>query len=964
MNKKVVLSVLATAVVASMAASAFAAPKTGLYIGGNVKKFYSNNTLLNMTKDARATYKNELKTAGFQNLVYVNVKGQGATIKEMIDLGTKVAMADPLKQSDFSDLYSVVNNDGTISGTEDARSKVDPVDTGEVKVESVTAINLKQVVVTFDKELDADSATTLANYTFTTTGTGVLGGTPVLSADKKSVTLTLTTAATNQDNGTLVVKEVKSATGAKVAETSKSISFLDTTLPSVVSAKLTGPTKVQIKFSEPVTAGTLANAAFSVDNNTYSLGVAPVLVAGTLDTIEITLGSVLPNGQHTIKVNPAGTAPGNQIKDFAGFAVPTTDVSFNYVADTVAPVATLKSVTQTTAEITFDKAVSFAGAGVLNTDFTVFHTINNQPSYKGTAVLAADGKTLTVTFPTPLPAGSVSIYLNNTTDATKQLQDAFGNKVANSTLTATITNDTTPPTVTAVKAVDSTHVDVTFSEAVTGVDASDFTLKDSANAPVLVTQAVQQGTTNTYRLTTAALNGDTYTLSIKADSITDTALVPNKIAAYTTTFTVADTAAPIVTPNGSFSADLKKVFVSFNEKMATTGTGSVLDVNNYRLASATGTNPSALPAGTTISIGADGKSVVINFPTAVAGLGTGNLAGVLVGQVRDLAGNPTDSLSNLVTIATADLTGASIIADSVKAISKNTIQFKLNANLNAIDVNKFTIDGVQATGATYVNGAGESTVTVTAPADKWQTDLSDLDANAIQIAQGGLTNDQNVSNGSTITVAKADVADYVAPTIVTREIADTNANGKYDTVTVTFSEALQASSVAFDSFTVEGYTVLDVNVTGAAATIKVKELTSNDVGASVKVQLVKSVRDASDQRNAIVAETSGTVATDITPAPDNVPPVIAAVADANVPTATIPVWVAPPTTALDNVDGPIANVNVAYSSDDNGATVTDLVSARNHLAAVVGNTVKVTYTVSDAAGNAATPVTATFTSTP
>ncbi|MGG4451635.1 DUF4073 domain-containing protein [Brevibacillus porteri] len=866
MNKKVVLSVLSTAVVASMATSAFAAPKAGIYMGGNVKKYYTNDVVLNMSKEARKAYFENVRLAGPKAIVQVDNKGRGAFLAEILDEGRAKAYEEALVKEDFVDLYDVVTLDGTTSGTEDAKSKVDGTTPGELKVESVSAINLKQIVVAFDKELDQDSATTLTNYTFTG-GTGVLGGTPVLSADKKSVTLTLATAATNQDTATLVVKGVKSVSGATVADTSKSISFLDTTLPSVVSAKLTAPTKVQIKFSEPVTATTLANAAFSIDNNTYSLGAAPILVPGTLDTVEITLGSVLPNGQHTIKVNPAGTAPGNQIKDFAGFAVPTTDVSFNYVADAVAPVATLKSVTQTSAVITFDKSVSFAGAGALNTDFTVFHTINNQPSYQGTASLGTDGKTLTVTFVTPLPAGSVSIYLNNTTDATKQLQDAFGNKVANSTLTATITNDTTPPTVTAVKAVDSTHVDVTFSEAVLGVEAADFTLKDSTNAPVSVTDAVQQGTSNTYRLTTGALNGDTYTLSIKADSITDKALVPNKIAAYTTTFSVADTAAPIVTPNGSFSVDLKKVFVSFNEKMATTGAGSVLDVNNYRLASATGTSPSALPAGTTISIGADAKSVVINFPTAVAGLGQGNLAGVLVGQVRDLAGNPTASLSNLVAIGTADLTDASIVADSVKATSKNTIQFKLNTTLNSIDVNKFKIDGVAATGATYVNGAGESTVTVTAPADKWKTDLSDLETNAIEIAQNGLTNDQNVSNGSTITVVKAKVADYIAPTIASREIADTGANGKYDTVTVTFSENLQASSVAFDAFKVEGYTVLDVNVANEKATIKLKELTSNDVGSSVKVQLVKPVRDASAQRNEIAAETAGTVATDATPAP-------------------------------------------------------------------------------------------------
>jgi len=44
-KKQLTLSVLSTALVASMAASAFAAPKAGVYIGGNVDKYYSFSAL-------------------------------------------------------------------------------------------------------------------------------------------------------------------------------------------------------------------------------------------------------------------------------------------------------------------------------------------------------------------------------------------------------------------------------------------------------------------------------------------------------------------------------------------------------------------------------------------------------------------------------------------------------------------------------------------------------------------------------------------------------------------------------------------------------------------------------------------------------------------------------------------------------------------------------------------------------
>lgn len=93
---------------------------------------------------------------------------------------------------------------------------------------------------------------------------------------------------------------------------------------------------------------------------------------------------------------------------------------------------------------------------------------------------------------------------------------------------------------------------------------------------------------------------------------------------------------------------------------------------------------------------------------------------------------------------------------------------------------------------------------------------------------------------------------------------------------------------------------------------------------------------------------------------DGSAPVIAYVSDACIKVSDILTWQAPTTAAIDNVDGDVsADIAMEYSSDDVGATVTGVESARAHLAKV-GNTIKVTYNVSDAAGNAAEEVSATF----
>jgi hypothetical protein len=89
---------------------------------------------------------------------------------------------------------------------------------------------------------------------------------------------------------------------------------------------------------------------------------------------------------------------------------------------------------------------------------------------------------------------------------------------------------------------------------------------------------------------------------------------------------------------------------------------------------------------------------------------------------------------------------------------------------------------------------------------------------------------------------------------------------------------------------------------------------------------------------------------------------------ANVPNDNVDInlaidWVAPTTTATDDVDGDIsANIVITYSSTDAGSNVTNLDSAQTHLANSIGNTVRVIYTVLDSSGNPAIPVVAVFTS--
>lgn len=184
MNKKVVLSVLSATFVASVASSAFAAPKDGLYIGGNVDKYYSIETLFGLTAEGKAQFGQELAGTDFNNLVFVDFDGKGASIQEILDNGLDKAKQDPLVADDFEASYSIAKADGTVDGTYDARKDVDGVTPGELKVESVSAINKTTVKINFNKAVD-----TVTKENFAIEGATVNAAT--LSEDKKSVTLTV-----------------------------------------------------------------------------------------------------------------------------------------------------------------------------------------------------------------------------------------------------------------------------------------------------------------------------------------------------------------------------------------------------------------------------------------------------------------------------------------------------------------------------------------------------------------------------------------------------------------------------------------------------------------------------------------------------------------------------------------------------------------------------------------------------
>ncbi|MGG4493339.1 hypothetical protein ABEX20_05115, partial [Brevibacillus reuszeri] len=141
-KKQLALSVLSTALVASMAASAFAAPKAGIYIGGNVDKYYSFKAMAaNMDK-----FLDEMIDT-VPDVLYVDKDGEakGGNLAELLFVSNPKSHLVDVTTQMANDIggeggFYAVNEDGTVSTVKSPFDDEDPGIPGELKVESVSAI--------------------------------------------------------------------------------------------------------------------------------------------------------------------------------------------------------------------------------------------------------------------------------------------------------------------------------------------------------------------------------------------------------------------------------------------------------------------------------------------------------------------------------------------------------------------------------------------------------------------------------------------------------------------------------------------------------------------------------------------------------------------------------------------------------------------------------------------------------
>lgn len=265
MNKKVALSILSATVVASMASSAFAAPKSGVYLGGDVDRYYELRDLFNLTDAGKTKFAADMSVTSFDKLIYVDFDGKGASLREIMN-GEFSKVKRDLKESDFEGVYTKSNLDGSNGATYDPRKDAVPGPTGDLKIESVNAVNSAQLKVEFSKAVDAasviDTDGTLKNGVITVSrvsgsGSVTVGDTSLasLSEDGKTLTITAATGAFKDLKFVVTVAEniIKDKDGKFLpAFTSNVLDHTDNVQPTVASVTQLNSSKVRVNFSEPL----------------------------------------------------------------------------------------------------------------------------------------------------------------------------------------------------------------------------------------------------------------------------------------------------------------------------------------------------------------------------------------------------------------------------------------------------------------------------------------------------------------------------------------------------------------------------------------------------------------------------------------------------------------------------------------------------------------------------------------
>ncbi len=685
-------------------------------------------------------------------------------------------------------------------------------------VESVSANNLSQFTVEFNTEVSEASATKAENYSVDTDGSlDLTNASFELQADGKTVLVTVVDGneAAQQEKVSVTVENVENTEGAVIEDTTvEDVKFLDQVVPTADSAEVVGNDTIKVHFSEPMDVASLETKG-NYEVNGGDLYIKEVNSINNGREANIVLYSDLEEGDVDVSVDG--------VDDQAGFTVDATDLTAEVTVDDEAPqVVGYKDATPNGVTLVFNEDIELADGTAAN----FYHTNSNNPVDNNITASDIDGNELTLDFTTNnLPEGTAYIYILK--ESLNDLWDNENNQIMHK---VEVEVDEKAPTLDDFEVKSESKVELTFSEDVADVEASDFTLLDNAGDEV--EDAIDSVSVTDNVVTVNFENKLSGDHGLVFEGIED--ISGNEIDKTTKGFNVDDLTAPKfsdfdVTLYGAGTTD-QVVRVDFGEEMATDGQYSVLDASKYIVNGNPLSNYSV-----DFTVVNSGKSIEIEVPND-ANDGVDLVSGsnqIELARVADAAGNYTDQLSATKNLTNGD---ASTIGYSAELISDEEVRVTFDAELVDFDADDLMIyadelGGDAATNNDYdgsseklsvsrvstsLNAKGNTVAVYTLNSKVNEDAYNTYQTNDLRVTTvaSGLTS-KNIYGQKLAADDDVAVTDKATPVLDVTTVAGANAqdvvlqskSSTENKIDITFSEDIDIDTVSASTFDVDGYTV-------------------------------------------------------------------------------------------------------------------------------------------------------------
>jgi methionine-rich copper-binding protein CopC len=601
-----------------------------------------------------------------------------------------------------------------------------------LKVESVSAINGRQIQVVYNSPVDTTTGVyagsyyfqvnTDANYATLATKDGT--ATVALDSTKKVATITFTTSINSNLSTTagtpfnMKIAGVKDAVGNTLTpDYETQLIANDTTAPTLssVSGAAKNTTSVlSLKFSEPVqTTGAIV----------YVDGQAATIQAGsTVNELKATAAQSLSAG------STYGVTVLNVVDSAGNFIDPNpTTTSVTISSDTEAPtVSSVVVKSDRLIQVTFSKPVDVTTcSGSINLVNTAGTAYAGNAGIVCTNPISTNLAVVDVTLPlaSVLTFNSSNVYAG-TIYFSGNITDLYGNSLVATSQAISITRDVTKPTVASVKHLvpgtvytnSTTYANgaivVKFSENV-ATNAGTITLLNSSGVNQAVIGGVAANTADATEVIislTGTLGADTYTVITPNGLAKDITFAQNLNTGSTNTVSVSssgDTTKPVIaaapisgsTPATSLVSGTQ-LDVDITDNIAV-DLNSAMNVNNYLL------NGLPLPAGSYITNTVTGGTApsAVTAVTANIFIPAGSIAKdaatyvLNVVNIKDLNGNVAnpvaytaltlnDDIAPTLTTGLLAANGTILLGfseDVIPAATANLADFDLT--MNGITVN-------------------------------------------------------------------------------------------------------------------------------------------------------------------------------------------------------------------------------------------------------------------------------------